>query len=197
MVDTHGRKMLLGRQDMKKPPHWEKWIEDEGLCKRWFDDYVRREIIRKDRFGKRVYMRKAEHNINFANWLKEKHRDEIPKIFGDERFYDWVIVSYYYAVYHGALALLSENGFSSKNHYATICAVILLYYHGDRKMEKEDMKILGRCIEKEDGEIMASGKALREKASYNASATFELRLVENMMDDILKFIDKVRDILGK
>jgi uncharacterized protein (UPF0332 family) len=176
-----------------KKPDWREWTDKRETCKRWFNGYLRKRILRKDRIGKELYLRKSEHNLNFANWVKEKH---IPEIFGAERFYDWVISAYYYAVYHGALALISEKGFSSKSHNATLCAVIWFYYHQKRSLHKKDIELIGESIEKEDIETVAKTKSLRERASYDASAKFELNLVENARLNTVNFINKVRSILS-
>ena len=54
-------------------------------------------------------LRRTDHNLTFANWIIEKHKDEIPTVFGGDNFYDWVISIYYYAIYHAALALMSKE----------------------------------------------------------------------------------------
>ena len=54
-------------------------------------------MLRENKLAKELHLRKAKHNLDFANWLKEKHKRELPELFGDERFYDWVINAYYYA----------------------------------------------------------------------------------------------------
>lgn len=178
-----------------KLPDWREWLRNKELCKRWLDIYLRRSMLRKISWGKELYLKKAKHNLDFANWVKEKHKNEIPELFGKERFYDWVINSYYYAIYHAALALIAIKGLSSKSHNATLCAVIWFYYHKKKSLEKIDIELIRESIERKDIEIMTRTRDLRERASYDVSASFELGLVEKAKDNTVSFLKKVKEIL--
>lgn len=179
-----------------RQPDWRVWVKDRRLCKRWLAGYFKKRILRKTRLGKELYLKKANHNLDFANWVKEKHKDEIPKLFGDERFYDWVVNAYYYAIYHAALALVSEKGYLPKSHNATLCAVIYFCYHKQKRLEKRDIKLIKESIDRKDIEILTKTKDLRERASYDVSASFELALVEKAKTNAVYFLNKVRVILG-
>lgn len=74
-----------------KKPDWRIWITDKEECKLWLDNYIKKQILRKSADESRLHLKKTDHNLNFANWIAEKHKDEIPKMFGEETFYDWVI----------------------------------------------------------------------------------------------------------
>jgi uncharacterized protein (UPF0332 family) len=178
-----------------KPPNWKTWIEDRSLCKDWFIYYIKKGMLRKKSLNKELHLRKARHNLDFGNWVKEKHKSELPRVFGKERFYDWVINAYYYAVYHGALALISAKGLSSKSHNATLNAVIWFYYHSKRELKEEDLELISVSISKEDLEIINKTKDMRERASYGVSYRFELNLVERVKRDSISFINKIKRIL--
>ena len=182
---------------MMKIPDWRKWIEDKELCKRWFENYVKRKALKKDRIGIDLYLKKSVHNMDFAGWLVSKHRNEIPELFGRDNFYDWVVIAYYYAIYHSAMALVAERGYSSKSHAATLCAVIWFYYHQKRRLEKEDIEKVGETIEKEDVETVARTKNLRERASYGVSERFESKLAEMAREKAVSFTGKVGNILDR
>jgi uncharacterized protein (UPF0332 family) len=178
-----------------KKPDWKAWLENEKLCKKWLNFYIKKGMLRLDVLGKELYLKKAKHNLDFANWIKEKHKDEIPKLFGEERFYDWIINAYYYSIYHATLALISVKKLASKSHNATLCAVILFYYHKQKILKEEDIELIKESIDKEDIEIIAKTKDLRERASYDVSANFELILTEKAKNNAVYFLNKVKSIL--
>jgi uncharacterized protein (UPF0332 family) len=138
------------------------------------------------------------HNLDFGNWVYEKHKDEIKTLFGKERFFDWVIVIYYYAIYHAALALIASRNIFSKSHLATLCALILHFYH-EKKIEKEYVEIVAESIpyslEREDIETIVETKELRERVSYEVGYEFEESLARKAKRNAVKFIERVRDIL--
>ena len=181
-----------------KKPDWKAWLEDRKECKRWYELYLRKGLLRTRELKPGSYLKKALHNLDFANWVYEKHEDEIKAVFGEQRFFDWVIVIYYYAIYHAALALIALKNLFSKSHRATLNALILCFYH-EGKIEREDVKIVAesieRTLEKEDIEAIVESKELRERASYEASYEFEEKLVKIAKGNAVKFIRKVRTIL--
>ncbi|MDI6738054.1 MAG: hypothetical protein QME12_06090 [Nanoarchaeota archaeon] len=179
-----------------KEPDWKRWVEDKQLCKRALQAYIKRRALRKPLLTADIYFRKARHNLDFANWLKDKHKDEIPMLFGNDRFYDWCISAYYYAIYHAALSLISARSYSSKSHNATLCATIWFYYHQQKHLEKGDIELIGTAVNKGDIRLIAETKSIRERASYDASANFEFVLVERAKRNAVYFLNKVRDILG-
>jgi uncharacterized protein (UPF0332 family) len=181
-----------------KKPDWKAWLEDTRLCKRWNNLYIKKGILHKQSLKVEDYLKKALHNLDFANWVYEKHKTEIKNLFGEQRFFDWVIVIYYYAIYHAALALVASKNFFSKSHLATLNALILHFYHA-RKIKREDVEIviesISKVLEREDIETIVETKELRERASYEASYEFEESLVEIAKANAIKFIKKVRQIL--
>ena len=103
-----------------KRPNWKLWLKNEQECKFWLDNYTKKNILRPSPDDSRLHLKRTDHNLTFANWIIEKHKNEIPEIFAKDTFYDWVISIYYYAIYHAALALMGKEGFTSKNHSATL-----------------------------------------------------------------------------
>lgn len=182
-----------------KKPSWKLWIKSKKECQNWYKKHLRKGMLKKRKKLKpKDHMKKATHNLDFGNWIYEKHKDEIKSVFGKERFFDWVLVIYYYAVYHAALALVASEGFESKSHMATLNLIILKFYH-EKKLEKEDVEVIAekipRPLEKEDIEVITESKKLRERASYGASYDFEKSLVKNSKKDVIGFIQKVKTIL--
>jgi len=93
-----------------KKPDWKLWLRDRQECKLWLGKYIEKKVLRKSKDESKLHLKKTDHNLNIANWVVEKHKNEIPEIFGSETFYDWTISMYYYAIYHATLALISREG---------------------------------------------------------------------------------------
>lgn len=177
-----------------RKPDWKVWIKSKKECKVWLNNYIKKGLLRKSLEESKLYLRKTDHNLNLANWLKEKHKDEIPEMFGKETFYDWVIDIYYYAIYHAALSLVSKKGYESKNHSATLCFLIYCYYHIKRSIDKRDIELVAG-LNKEDIEMMGRTKEMRERACYDVHEIFEQQLAEETKNKAIEFITKVKKIL--
>ncbi len=183
-----------------KRPDWRQWLSNRQACRKWHSDYLRKGVLRLTSANWKIYMRKSVHNLDFSNWIYRKHADEIPAAFGSERFFDWVIAGYYYSIYHAALALISTKGLESKSHLATLNSLILHFCHKEKSLDSKDIELvaesLGASLEKEDIELIAISKSLRERASYNASSEFEESLVKATKENAVRFIEKAQGILA-
>lgn len=178
-----------------KKPNWKEWIRNKEKCKIWLDYYLKKKILKKCKDQSRLYLNKTNHNLNIANWLTEKHKDEIPKMFGKETFYDWIITIFYYSVYHSALALISKEGYESKNHSATLCFLIYHHFHSQKALNEEEVELIATSLKKEDIEIIGTSKELRERACYNVHETFEKELLKNIKEKSINFINKIKFLL--
>lgn len=180
-----------------KKPDWKIWIEDKKECELWLANYIKRKVLRESKDESRLYLKKADHDMNLANWIFEKHEDDIPEIFGEETFYDWVIDMYYYAVYHAASALMNKEGYISKNHSATLCFLIYHHYHLQKALDREDVELIASSLDKKDIETIGDSKALREKACYDVHELFEKKLAEHIREKAVDFINKIKILLGE
>lgn len=165
---------------------WEKWIQEKEECKSSFEYYLKEEYIQleeeKENLSK-SHLKKVDYNLDFVNnLLKQK------------KFYDWVIVGCYYAIYHASLALLSIKGYSSKNHLATLCALINFYY--DNKLDAEDIELINKSsLDKEEVTYFVEAKSKRETASYGISEEFNKNEAKKLKVKMIIFINKVKEIL--
>ena len=132
-----------------KKPNWKLWLKDKDECKQWLDTYIKKNILKKTKNESEIYARQAGHNLTFANWVSERH-DEIPTTYEKERFDDWIITVCYYAIYHSALALLSKEGYASKNHAATLCFLIYHHFHSQKALDEEDVELVAASLDRED-----------------------------------------------
>lgn len=178
-----------------KKPDWKLWIKDKKECEYWLSNYIRRKVLRRTGDESELYLKKANHNLNFANWIFGKHDGEIKELFGDETFYDWIINIYYYAIYHSASALISREGYSSKSHSASLCFLIYYKYHLQNKISQEDVELIASSLNKEDIETLGDSKELRERASYNVHELFEKKLAEQIREKAVDFVNKIKFLL--
>jgi len=178
-----------------KKPDWREWVKDKKECKKWLASYIKRKVLKKGNDDSKLYLAKSDHNLNLANWIYDKHGEEIPEFFGDERFYDWVITMLYYAVYHAVLALVSKEGYTSKNHSATLCFLIYHHYHLEKSIDKEEIELVAESLSKEEIETVGSSKELREKACYDVHELFEKRLADIAKKETVDIINKIKGIL--
>ncbi len=58
---------------MRKKPDWRNWIKDKEDCNLWLKRYISKRILRPTDDELRLYLRKTDHNLSFANWIAEKH----------------------------------------------------------------------------------------------------------------------------
>lgn len=178
-----------------KKPDWKLWVDNMTECKSWLNLYIKNRILIKSSDESRLYLNKSDHNLIFANWLIEKQKNELKKLFKNEKFYDWIISIYYYAIYHSALALISKEGYKSKNHYATLCFLIYNNYHMQKNINTRDVEIVVGSLNKEDIQVIGFSKDLRERASYNINETFEEDLAQNIREQAVNFVNKIKFIL--
>lgn len=177
-----------------KKPNWKIWLKDKKECKSWLNEYIKKGILKKSSNESVLHLKKTDHNLNFANWIFEKHKEKI-EIFKDETFYDWIINIYYYAIYHAALAMISKEGYESKNHTATLCFLIYHHYHSQKAFNKEDVELIASSLSKEDIETLGTSKELRERACYDVHESFEQKLADQIREKTINFVNKIKFLL--
>ncbi len=178
----------------------DKMIEDKEYCGKIFDFFIRQDVINKGTsvlFEK--YLNRSLNNLEFGNFILSEHNYSIKKKLKGKSFYDWCIIIYYYAVYHSILALISKAGFESKNHLASISALIHIYYHKRNILNKEDIRFIinNLHIQEDEIEFIASSKELREKASYRVDEDFNLLMAKTLQGKTADFVNKVREIFAQ
>lgn len=170
---------------------WEIWVGDKEKCKKAFERFSRIGFIKLEEEKENLsasHIKKADYNLDFINNLLEQ-----------KRFYDWIIIGCYYAIYHASLALLAIKGYSSKRHNTTLCGLIYLYYKNEAEREglnKEDINLVAESsLEKEEVSYFVEAKNKRELASYGISGEFNKDEAEKLKEKTILFINKVKRIL--
>lgn len=179
-----------------RKPDWKIWIKNKKKCKIWLDNYIKKGVLKKSKNESRLYLKKTDHNLNFANWLFEKHKDKTD-IFEEDSYYDWIINIYYYGIYHAALALINREGYISKNHSATLCFLIYYHYHLQEALNEEDIELVSHALSEEDIETIGTSKELRERACYDVHELFGQNLANQIREKAINFVNKIKEILSK
>ncbi len=107
---------------------------------------------------------------------------------------DWCITGCYYAAYHMVLALIMTQGYSSKNHLATLCTVIKEFYK--KGIEKEDLEMINNLfIDYQDLIFYVESKNKREDATYSSKRLYDKAVVEILRIKTAIFVDKVKEMI--
>lgn len=175
----------------------DKLIENEKYCREVFNFYIKKGVIKKtnpDLFEK--YLNKSLNNPEFGNFIFDEHKYSINKKLKGKTFYDWVIIIYYYPLYHAVLALICESGFESKNHLASISAMTYIYYHKKNLLSKDEVQFVidNFNINEDEIEFIAGSKELRERASYRVDENFNLSQAKHLQEKTVEFVNKINDI---
>ena len=169
-----------------KKQKWELWTKNRNVLEKDFNNYLKRETIRKGATKIEVegHLNKAKRNLRFSKSLLDDLKD----------FYEWSIVSYYYSVYQSALALCATKGYKTKSHIATI-SILIKFFH-PKHISEEDLKTIVKTImAEEDIREFVELKNYREDASYSISVDYERGLAESLGEKAVEFVNKVERII--
>lgn len=166
---------------------WELWAENSELLESDFNNYLKKKIIRKESTKLEIdgHLNKAKRNLRFAKRIIEDFKD----------YYEWSIVSYYYAVYQAALALCANKGLKTKKHIATI--MILIKYYYPKHINKEDLQTITKMVALEEKDIkeFVELKSYREDAAYSISINYEKSLADTLGNNAIDFVNKAERII--
>ena len=161
----------------------DKLFSDKQYLEKELNFFLTKKHIKKIPENKELvksHLKKARHNLEFYQ-LNKKH----------DKFNDWLIVTLYYALYHSALALITNKRFSSKNHYATILILIKEY-----SITKEEVQLLNELsINKEDAELYTQLKDDRHDASYATNIKFDNQTIRDYESKVNEFINKSQEMI--
>jgi uncharacterized protein (UPF0332 family) len=163
----------------------DKLFSDEEYLKKEIDFFTDKKHIKSINDNPELvssHLKKARHNLEFYKLNKS-----------NTKFNDWLIVTLYYALYHSALALITNKRYSSKNHYATILILIKEY-----PITKDEANLIDEMsINKEDAELYTNLKDDRHDASYKTSIKFDRGRVGDYEDKVIDFINKTEELISK
>ncbi|MEK6864576.1 MAG: HEPN domain-containing protein [Nanoarchaeota archaeon] len=169
-----------------KKEKWELWLENKNLLEADFKGYIKKKAIRigATKIEVEGHLHKAKRNLLFSRRVIDEFNS----------FYEWSIVSYYYAVYQAALALCALKGYNTKSHAATISLLVKFFYPSH--ITKEDLKTVVKTMMAE-GDIreFVELKSYREDATYSISVEYEKVLAESLGEKAIDFVNKAERII--
>lgn len=162
----------------------QKLINNPEIVEERIRGFMEKNVLFKQNVDKEEingHILKAENNLRFIATIAK------------EKFFDWAIIGCYYTCYHAALALIQTEGYTSKNHSATLCVIIKEFYK--KELTKEDIEILSNFLDYEDVLFYVETKNKREDATYSTKTLFDKKEVERLRIQATMFVNKVKDIL--
>lgn len=127
-----------------------------------------------------AFLQKAKHNMAFYKENK-----------GKSVYNDWLIVILYYALYHCALALITNKQYASKNHYATILILVKEY-----SISSDEVHFINELfITRNDAALYMDLKEDRHDASYSTSIRFSDTKIVEYESQVIDFINKTDELL--
>jgi uncharacterized protein (UPF0332 family) len=145
------------------------------------------------------YLQKAKNNLVTMRLLSEinvnKKARDLLNVPGEYNADEWIVVTGYYAMYSGALALLAKIGFRSKNHSATL-QVLEEYFVKKKILNSESFLLLKNAVfQKEELEKISEARHKREIAQYSVTKQTTKEIAEDIKEDAYEFVSRVETIV--
>lgn len=160
-----------------------KILKDKRELNQQIEFFIKKKLLffnQFDDFELKGHMEKAKHNLKFV---------------GDNyklNYLDWVITGCYYAIYHSILGLILSKGYSSKNHDASLCILIKEFY---KDFVDEISFVNELFLDYNDVCFYVQSKNKRELASYSSNFIFSKKNVKKIIENTIRFVNKVEEIL--
>jgi uncharacterized protein (UPF0332 family) len=166
------------------------------------------------------HIHKARHNLRVANKLVAdsdkflEDNDIDPNSLVDMKtlpptidestellFYDWAIISSYYAIYHTILSLLISIGYSSKNHACAIASLEYFFQMKKRRLADREILVIRqvKAIKKRMIEEAWTMKDRREQTAYGVALSTErfnaiqsLRGAKEFLEVAINILDEIK-----
>ncbi len=128
------------------------------------------------------YIKKAEHNLIVMEYLMRGG------------FNDWAVQASFYAHYHCLLAVLQKHGYESRNQECTFAAIEYFIEKGMIALEKVDLYRVFN-MDRHDQLSEVDIVDLRERFQYGTETQYEARKIEELLQQTLQFIERIKTIL--
>jgi uncharacterized protein (UPF0332 family) len=152
---------------------------EEGKTGKERHQGLRKIKIEKERINNHLI--KAEHNLNSMIYFRKGG------------FSDWSASAAFYTLYHCLLALISKNGYESRNQKCTFALIEDLIKKGKIKnIIKEDLEeIFDKSV---DEDLEHSDKILdiRERMQYSTSTEMEDKEFNRLFERTKELFDKLK-----
>jgi uncharacterized protein (UPF0332 family) len=191
----------MKRTGIRRVPTWEDWVKNSRICEqslRYFERHgqIRRLGVKQARDDVVGHLKKALHNLSFANQIFDQN-DQLRRTYSGENYYDWVITISYYSMYQACLSALAAVCKSGENHSASVCALVYHYVHKRKRLNEQYLLALDkiRALANQDVQKLVERRFDREKASYDTGYTTQIGLAQTTLTETRDFVLNVREIL--
>lgn len=169
-----------------------------------YESYLKEYIIHKENDEKKFadnYMNKAVHNLELAGILDIISRDEDKKKLLEippyKEYFDWIIITSYYAMYLAATSALARLGLKSKDHGVTIIALEYWYCVKKNLLERKYIKMIENAnFGREDIQKIDAAMKGRVAVQYTISRKYGDNEAKQILKDAREFVSKIREILA-
>lgn len=126
---------------------------------------------------------KAEMNLAATDLLQKN------------KFFDWAIITAYYAMYHGVMAALWLKGLEARSHECAIEAFEAFYINsGNASKEYSEYVETAHKLNAKYAETLEQAKTERVKASYGTGEIKSYE-AEQVVNNAYEFIDEIKKLV--
>ena len=148
-----------------------------------------------------AYLKKARHNLELAGLLDLLSRDSEKKnavqIAPTSQYFDWIIISSYYAMYLAATSALAKIGLKSADHDATIIALEHNYCNEKNLLGRKHIEMIENAkFGREDVQKMDDARKSRTSVQYTVSERYGDSEAKKSLKDAKEFVNKISEILN-
>ena len=168
-----------------------------------YESYIKKFIIRRDINEKKFsdsYLAKALHNIELAGVLDILSRDDDKKraieISPTSQYFDWIIITSYYAMYLAATAALARIGIKSKDHGSTIISLEYWYCFKKNLLERKYIQMIENAnFGNEDIQKIDDARKGRINVQYTISKKYGENEAKRILKEAREFVNKISEII--
>jgi len=126
---------------------------------------------------------KAEHNLKATIYLQRGG------------FTDWCSSTLFYTIYHCFLAILTKQGYETRNQECTFALIGSFIEDQKISFSKEDLEKVSALNITETQESPETAVSLREEYQYNTKLSLGDREYQELLELAKKILDQTKEIL--
>lgn len=168
-----------------------------------YEEALRDHAIRRESDQKKFsdsYLEKALHNLELAGVLDMLSRNsEIKKSVGTAvttQYFDWIIITSYYAMYLASTAALAKLGLKSETHKSTVIALEYLYCVHKNLIDRKYIEMIENAnFGREDVQKLDNAMKGRVSVQYTITNRFGDAEAKRILKDAREFVNKISEII--
>ncbi|MEK6969212.1 MAG: HEPN domain-containing protein [Nanoarchaeota archaeon] len=163
-------------------------------------NYSIKQDVNEKKFSE-SYLNKSLHNLELAGLLDLiSRKDDTKKAIGiplTKQYFDWIIVTSYYAMYLAATSALAKLGVKSTTHGSTIIALEYRYCVKKNLLERKYIEMIEEAnFGKEDIQKIDNALRGRINVQYTISTKYGDNEAKRILKDAKEFVNKINEILN-